>query len=98
FAHNIIERQPDSEELLLGPPKSAGPGAANGFARKMGTTADQLGTETTAKGEYFSFRKKVLGRASADILAESLPQIILSISWPKAMYWNGKDTARFIRP
>ena len=98
FAKNLIERQPDSEELLLGPPKSAGAGAANGFARKMGTTADQLGAETTAKGEYFSFRKKVQGRASADILAESLPQIILKIAWPKAMYWNGKGSSRFIRP
>ena len=97
-AEGLIEKEPDSEELLLGPPKSAGVGAAAGFAKKMGTTASELGTETTAKGEYFSFRKQVKGRRTADVLAESLPGIILGINWPKAMYWNGKGTSRFIRP
>jgi glycyl-tRNA synthetase beta chain len=97
-AEGLIEKEPDSEELLLGPPKSAGAGAAAGFAKKMGTTASELGTETTAKGEYFSFRKQVKGRRTADVLAASLPGIILGINWPKAMYWNGKGSSRFIRP
>ncbi|HLJ48184.1 MAG TPA: glycine--tRNA ligase subunit beta [Bryobacteraceae bacterium] len=98
FVKKLIAEQPDTEELLLGPPKSAGAGAANGFARKMGTTPDQLGTETTPKGEYFSFRKKVKGRQSKEILAEALPGLILGTPWPKTMYWNGKGTSRFIRP
>lgn len=97
-AEGLVEREPDTEELLLGPPKSAGLGAAAGFAKKMGTTPDQLGTTTTAKGEYLSFKKKVKGRRTIDILAESLPGIILGIPWPKTMYWNGKGSARFIRP
>jgi glycyl-tRNA synthetase beta chain len=97
-AAGLIPQQPDSEELLLGPPKSAGPGAAAGFAKKMGTTADQLGTQCTAKGEYLSFSKKVKGRRTADILAESLPSLIINIPWPKTMYWNGKGSGRFIRP
>ena len=97
-AEGIIEREADEEELLLGPPKSAGPGAAAGFAKKMGTTPDQLGSETTAKGEYLSFKKKVAGRRSIDILADALPGVILGIPWPKAMYWNGKGSSRFIRP
>ncbi len=33
-----------------------------------------------------------------DILAESLPGIILKISFPKTMYWTGKSGPRFIRP
>jgi glycyl-tRNA synthetase beta chain len=94
----FVEQEPDTDELMTGPPKSAGAGAAAGFAKKMGTTPDQLGTTTTAKGEYLSFRKKVKGRRTIDILAESLPGIILGIPWPKTMYWNGKGTARFIRP
>src|SRR5450755_4470685 len=61
-AEGLVERQADSEELLLGPPKSAGAGAATGFAKKMGTTPDQLGTETTPKGEYFSFKKATKGQ------------------------------------
>ena len=97
-AGGLAAEEPDTEELLLGPPKSAGPGAAAGFAKKMGTTPDQLGTQSTARGEYLSFNKKIKGRRTADILAESLPGVILGINWPKAMYWNGKGTSRFIRP
>jgi len=97
-AGNILERQRDIEELVLGPPKSAGVGAAAGFAKKMGTTPDQLGVETTAKGEYFSYRKLTKGQATAAILARDLPNLILKIQWPKAMYWNGKGSERFIRP
>jgi glycyl-tRNA synthetase beta chain len=97
-AEGLTERQPDSEELLLGPPKSAGAGAATGFAKKMGTTPDQLGTETTPKGEYYSFKKHLKGQPTKAILAAELPQLILKISFPKTMYWNGKGTERFIRP
>src|SRR5580658_6211397 len=97
-AEGLAERQPDSEELVLGPPKSAGQGAATGFAKKMGTTPDQLGTETNPKGEYFAFKKHLKGQASTDILAAELPQLILKIHFPKTMYWNGKGSERFIRP
>src|SRR5271165_3233128 len=73
-AEGLLDRQPDSEELLLGPPKSAGTGAVTGFAKKMGTTPDQLGTETTSKGEYLSFKKHLKGQATIGILAVELPQ------------------------
>ncbi len=97
-AEGLIERQADAEELVLGPPKSVGAGAAAGFAKKMGTTPDQLRTETTAKGEYFAFTKRTQGQATAAILARELPNLILKIQWPKTMYWNGKGSERFIRP
>ncbi len=97
-ADGLIERQSDSEELVMGPPKSAGAGAAGGFAKKMGVTVDALGTEATAKGEYFSFKKQVAGRATAEILASELPALIQKIQWPKTMYWTESRTPRFIRP
>ena len=34
-AQGLVERQSDTEELVLGPPKSVGAGAAAGFAKKM---------------------------------------------------------------
>jgi glycyl-tRNA synthetase beta chain len=98
WADELVERQADSEELLLGPPKSAGAGAAGGFARKMGTTPDALGVHSTAKGEYFSFLKKQKGRETAEILGSALPDLVLKIQWPKTMYWTGKNGVRFIRP
>src|SRR5258708_30624471 len=98
LANGLIERQQDSEELVLGPPKSAGQGAATGFAKKMGTTPDQLNVETNPKGEYFAFKKLTQGKQAADILASELPQLILKIHFPKTMYWNGEGSERFIRP
>ncbi len=96
-AEGLLHRQADVEELVLGPPTSVGAGAAAGFAKKMGTTADQLGTQSTAKGEYFSFAKRTQGQPTGAILARELPNLILKIQWPKTMYWNDKAT-RFIRP
>jgi glycyl-tRNA synthetase beta chain len=97
-AQGMEERQTDSEETVIGPPKSAGAGAAQGFAKKNGTSVDALETAKTDKGEYFSFRKQVKGRSAAEILSEALPGIITGLYFPKSMYWTGKGGVRFIRP
>lgn len=97
-ASNLEEKQADKEEIVSGPPKSAGSGAARGFATKMGITVEQLSTVVTDKGEYFSFRKQVNGRLTIQILAEQLPSLITGIYFPKTMYWTGKSGPTFIRP
>src|SRR5271170_2779436 len=61
-AEGLLGQQADVEELVLGPATKAGAGAAAGFAKKMGTTPDQLATQTTAKGEYFAFKKRTQGQ------------------------------------
>lgn len=97
-AEALDARQADREELVMGPPKAAGEGAAQGFARKNNCAVADLLTETTPKGEYFAIRRKIEGKAASEILAGLLPALIAKIPWPKAMYWTGKDGARFIRP
>jgi glycyl-tRNA synthetase beta chain len=97
-AEHLLERQIDAEEIVLGPYKSAGPGAAAGFAKKWGTTPDQLGTHSTPKGEQLLAVKRTQGQPTSEILARELPHLILKIPWPKTMVWNGKGTERFIRP
>ncbi|HKE21200.1 MAG TPA: glycine--tRNA ligase subunit beta [Bryobacteraceae bacterium] len=97
-AEGLPERQADSEERVMGPAKSAPPQAVAGFARKQGVAPEALAVESTPKGEYYSFVKKVPGRAIKDILAESLPGVILGIYFPKTMYWTAKNGPRFIRP
>ncbi len=81
----------------MGPAKSAPAQAVAGFARKQGIAVEQLEVTASAKGEYYSFLKKVEGRATKDILAEALPSLILQIYFPKTMYWAGKSGPRFIR-
>ncbi|SPF56236.1 Glycine--tRNA ligase beta subunit [Candidatus Sulfopaludibacter sp. SbA4] len=97
-AEGLPERQPDSEERVMGPAKSAPAQAVAGFARKHGVKPEDLTIETTAKGDYYSFVKKVEGRRTKDILAGALPSLILQINFPKTMYWTGKGGPRFIRP
>jgi glycyl-tRNA synthetase beta chain len=97
-ADGLLERQPDTEERILGPAKSAPQQAVAGFARKMGVKPEDLASEKTAKGEYHVFLKKVEGRRTRDILADALPGLILRIYFPKTMYWTGKGGPRFIRP
>jgi glycyl-tRNA synthetase beta chain len=88
----------DSRERIMGPAKSAPAQAVAGFARKQGVTPADLAIETTPKGEYYSFVRKVAGRYTKDILAQALPGLILQIYFPKTMYWTGKGGPRFIRP
>jgi glycyl-tRNA synthetase beta chain len=97
-ADGLPERQADSEERVLGPAKSAPPQAVAGFARKQGIKPEDLAVESTPKGEYYTFTKKVEGRRISDILAEALPGTILGIYFPKTMYWTARNGPRFIRP
>jgi glycyl-tRNA synthetase beta chain len=94
----LPERQADSEERVLGPAKSAPPQAVAGFARKQGIKPEDLVVESTPKGEYYTFTKKIAGRRTTDILAEALPGIVLGIYFPKTMYWTARNGPRFIRP
>lgn len=85
-------------EELKGPRSSAPPQALEGFLRKTGLTQDQL---EDRDGVYFAVIDKP-GRATAEVLAEAIPAIVRSFSWPKSMRW-GKDSAsseslRWVRP
>jgi glycyl-tRNA synthetase beta chain len=93
-AQGLSERTPDSEQIVKGPPITAGDKAAEGFAKKQGADASAL----RKAGNYYELVKKVSGRAVGEILAESLPAAILGIQWPKTMYWTDRSGPRFIRP
>lgn len=97
-AEGLPARQEDREELVMGPPRAAGEGAAQGFARKNGVTLAELRVEITPKGEYFALQKRIEGRPVIEILADILPAVIGRIPWPKTMYWTGKGGPAFIRP
>jgi glycyl-tRNA synthetase beta chain len=93
-AMGLPDRTPDEELVVKGPPVSAGEKALAGFAKKQGVDVSAL----TKAGEYYELHKTVPGRAVRDLLAESIPQVVLGLQWPKTMYWTGKGGPRFIRP
>src|SRR5207249_5478740 len=97
-AAGLPAKQPDTEERVMGPAKSAPVQAVAGFARKHGLSPEELTIESTPKGDYYCFLKEVPGRATKDILSGALPGLILEIYFHKTMYWTGKTGPRFIRP
>jgi glycyl-tRNA synthetase beta chain len=98
LAKDLSEQAPDVQTVVPGPYVSAGEKAAQGFARKQGTTVEALGKMQDAKGERFVFHQLTTGQLAIQALSEKLPVIIASIHFPKMMYWTGKGGVRFIRP
>lgn len=71
--------------------------AGLGFARKLGIDFSQLTQETIEGETYMVLNQTVAGRKTPDILAELLPEIVLSLSGSHFMAW-GSNTIRFSRP
>lgn len=104
LVRGIPVAQADREEVSFGPPVAAafGPdgqptGAALGFARKMGVDVSALKPMTSPKGSVVGFVRAVAGRATIDVLAETLPATLAKLTFPKAMRWC-TDTGPFVRP
>jgi len=101
---DFAPRQEDREEVHIGPPKSIGftqdglpTDAAKGFARAQGVSIEKLEVIQTPRGEYLGVKETVCGRPADEILAELLPGLIASLSFPKMMRW-GEGMLRFSRP
>ena len=97
-AEGLQEHEPDSEERVWGPAKNAPEAAVAGFAKKQGLSPQELEIASDGKNEKYSCIRRTKGRATIDILAAALPQLVLKTPFPKTMYWPGKGGPRFIRP
>ncbi|MFN4042497.1 MAG: glycine--tRNA ligase subunit beta [Brevundimonas sp.] len=84
---------PDREEELKGPKASAPPQALEGFLRKTGLTREQL---VERDGVLFA-QISSQGRATTEVVAETLDQVIRNFPWPKSMRW-GTGALRWVRP
>lgn len=106
----IGERQTDLEELITGPPVSAGFGpdgqptqAAVGFARKNGVEVSELERVETPRGPYLAYRLRQRGKTAVDVLPDVLSATLRAFSFPKAMRWDafledGRGDLPFGRP
>ena len=96
----VPEKQPDQVETVKGPPRKAAFDASGnptqalqGFLRKNSAAMGDI----LEGGDYVQIRRNVPGRATAEILAERVPQIFESLRWPKTMRWGAGEHA-WIRP
>jgi len=90
-------KQPDTSEERKGPRVGAPEKAIEGFLRSAGVSLDQCAKQSDAKGEFYVAVVKRTGRATADVLAEILPETIGKLPWPKSMRWTEAAT-RWVRP
>src|SRR2546422_1825063 len=106
----VPERQTDLEELVNGPPVSAGfkpdgtpTPAATGFAAKQGVDVSALERVETPKGVYLAYRRRQRGKAAVDVLPVVLESTLRGLTFPKLMHWDatlddGRGELLFGRP
>ncbi len=104
IVRDLVERQDDSREELLGPSKKAAfdadgkmTKAAVGFARSKGADVNALQVVDTAKGDYLMLVREVHGESTMHLLPELLQSLIQGLSFPKSMRW-GSNQLTFARP
>src|SRR5918997_6382168 len=94
----------DVREDRKGPRVGAPEAAVQGFLKGAGLASlDQARVENDPKkGEFYVAVIEKPGRATQDVLAEIVPQIVRNFPWPKSMRWGAasKDpgSLRWVRP
>src|SRR5947199_1899192 len=73
LATGLAGQLADVQQVLPGPYVSAGPKAAEGFARKNNTTVEALQKEADAKGERYFFSTLRKGESAEELLTRTLP-------------------------
>ena len=93
-------KQADVSEEKKGPRINAPAKAIDGFLRSAGITLEQCEKRDDGKGEFYVAVVHRKGRASADVLAEVLPECLSKLPWPKSMRWPQETNApvRWVRP
>ena len=86
----------DMREERKGPRTDAPKPAIDGFLKSTGLKLDQLTVQDDKKGKFYIATIKKPGRATTDVVAELLPNVIRKFPWPKSMRW-GAGTLRWVR-
>ena len=92
-------KQPDVKEERKGPRVGAPEQAIAGFLKSAGLTSlDQAKIESDGKkGEFYVAVIRKRGRATPQVLAELLPEVVRQFPWPKSMRWGAGDLS-WVRP
>ena len=89
----------DVTEERKGPKVGAPDKAVEGFLRGAGLSSiDEAEVRSDSKkGEFYVAKRTIPGRATADIVAELVPDIMRNFHWPKSMR-TGRGEMRWVRP
>ena len=91
-------RSPAVREEKKGPRVDAPEAAINGFLKSAGLSSiDQAERREDKKGAFYVALIEKRGRATAEVVAEIVPDIVQNFPWPKSMRW-GSGKLRWVRP
>jgi glycyl-tRNA synthetase beta chain len=94
----LPSRSPDVREERKGPRVDAPEAAVKGFLKAAGlTSVDQAEQRDDKKGAYYVATIEKPGRATEQVVAEIVPEIVRNFPWPKSMRW-GSGRLRWVRP
>jgi glycyl-tRNA synthetase beta chain len=88
---------PETTEERKGPRVDAPAQAIEGFLRSAGVRLEDCRQVEDKKGRFYVARITRPGRATPDIVAELVPDVVRRFPWPKSMRW-GAGTLRWVRP
>ena len=94
---DLTAQSPTLTEDRKGPRVDAPEKALEGFLRSTGLSKDQLQIQDDKKGQVYIAQITKPGRPAAEIIAQIVPQVILSFPWPKSMRW-GAGPLKWVRP
>ena len=104
IVENVAPKQQSLRTEITGPPAKVGfdkdgnlTVAGQKFAEKIGIPASRLKIKETRKGSYLCATRTIRGLSTKNILAGLLPDLILSIPFPKTMRWADLSIV-FARP
>ncbi len=93
----LAARTKDVLEERKGPRVDAPETAIEGFLRSTGLQLSDLTVQDDRKGKFYIAQIGKAGRATPDVVAEIVPDVIRKFPWPKSMRWGSGDL-RWVRP
>lgn len=95
---DLPAKQPDLKEEKKGPRVGAPDGAIQGFLKAAGLKSiSEAKIQNDKKGDFYIAVTERKGRATQDVIAELVPQIVRGFPWPKSMRW-GSGSLTWVRP
>ncbi|MFS8036900.1 glycine--tRNA ligase subunit beta [Xanthobacter sp. AM11] len=97
--HGLPGRQADQKEEKKGPRVGAPEAALAGFLKAAGLASiEQASIQSDPKkGDFYVAVVEKPGRATPEVIAEIVPDVIRKFPWPKSMRW-GEGTLKWVRP
>ena len=95
----VPAKSPALSEERKGPRVGAPEKALEGFLKSAGlkSAGEAEIVKDEKKGDYYVARIEKPGRAAAEIVAETIPEVLGKFPWPKSMRW-GASPFQWVRP